>query len=285
MSWELLVQVLFNGLSMGMIYVLIASGFTLIYSIMRILNFAHGELYMIAGFITFYLFEEAGLNYFVTLLLAMAVVALLGAFIERVFFHPFLDQHDPPLIIALGLMMLIPGVALVGFGELDRGVKKIFPGVLQVGGAFISFERIGIIIIAIIIMIALNFFLKNFKLGRALQAISQDAEAAALQGVNVGAMSTFGFALSCALAAAAGVLIAPLFVLNPFIGVEATFKALIVVVIGGLGSVQGAVAGGLLLGFMESFGYTLIGGVSEILIFCLVLFILLVRPRGLMGRY
>lgn len=285
MSGELLIQVLFNGLSMGMIYVLIASGFTLIYSIMRILNFAHGELYMIAGYITFYLFEQAGLNYFLNLILAMAIVGLLGALIERVFFHPFLGEHDPPLIIALGLMMLIPGLALVGFGELDRGVRKIFPGVLKIGGAYISMERIAVIIIGAIIMIGLNFFLKNFKIGRALQAISQDAEAAALQGVNVATMSTIGFALSTALAAAAGVLIAPLFVLNPFIGVEATFKALIVVVIGGLGSVQGALAGGLLLGFMESFGYTFIGGVSEVLIFCLVLFILLIRPKGLMGRY
>jgi branched-chain amino acid transport system permease protein len=214
----------------------------------------------------------------------MVIIAILGILVYRFFFRPFRDQHDPSLVIALGIAMLIGGLALLVFGEKDKSVSPVFPGVIKVLGATLSMERIVVILMAIILMIALTLYIKFSKTGQAMRAVAQDREAAALQGIGVDSTFTLCMAISSALAGAAGALLAPLFFVNPFLGMHAVLKALVVVVIGGLGSIPGAIAGGLLLGFVESFGNTFLGDVTEILGFVMVMLVLLFRPQGLFGH-
>ena len=282
---QLLPQALLSGLSVGMIYVLAASGLTLVYGIMRLLNFAHGELYMLGGYIILFLFEESGVNYFLALLIAMIAIGLLGVIIERFLFRPFRAEHDPSLMIALGLLMLISGAAFVAFGGDERGTQSVFPGVLTLLGAKLSAERLAVMVIATLIMGVLYLFLYRTRMGRAIRAVSQDEITAAMQGINVDATISLGFGLSCALAAAAGGLVAPIYFIDPFIGGPIVFKALIVIAIGGMGSLLGAVIAGLLLGIVESFSFMYIGGMADAIGFVFLILILLVRPRGLLGKY
>lgn len=268
---------------LGMTYVLIASGFSLIYGIMRLLNFAHGEFYMLGAFATYLLCERLGLDYFTAIALSMIIMAILGVLVYHVFFRPFRDQHDPSLVIALAIAMLIGGLGLLIFGDEDKSVPSPFPGVIKVLGVTLSMERIVVIIVAIILMATLTFYIKYSRMGQAMRAVSQDREAAALQGIGVNSTFTLCMAISSALAGAAGALLAPLFFVNPFIGMHAVLKALIVVVIGGLGSIPGAIAGGLLLGFVESIGNTFLGNITEMLGFVLVMVVLMFRPQGLFG--
>jgi len=283
MTFAFFTQVLVNGLMLGMTYVLIASGFSLIYGIMRLLNFAHGEFYMLGAFATYLLCERLGLDYFTAIALSMIIMAILGVLVYHVFFRPFRDQHDPSLVIALAIAMLIGGLGLLIFGDEDKSVPSPFPGVIKVLGVTLSMERIVVIIVAIILMATLTFYIKYSRMGQAMRAVSQDREAAALQGIGVNSTFTLCMAISSALAGAAGALLAPLFFVNPFIGMHAVLKALIVVVIGGLGSIPGAIAGGLLLGFVESIGNTFLGNITEMLGFVLVMVVLMFRPQGLFG--
>jgi branched-chain amino acid transport system permease protein len=283
MTVAFFVQVFVNGLMLGMTYVLIASGFSLIYGIMRLLNFAHGEFYMLGAFATYLLCERLGLNYFTALALSMIIMAILGILVYHFFFRPFRDQHDPSLVIALGIAMLIGGLGLLVFGEEDRSVTSAFPGVIRVLGVTLSMERIAVIVMAIILMAALTLYIKFSRMGKAMRAVAQDREAAALQGIGVNSTFTLCMAISSALAGAAGALLAPLFFVNPFLGLHAVLKALVVVVIGGLGSIPGAIVGGLLLGFVESFGNTFLGNITEMVGFVLVMVVLMFRPQGLFG--
>lgn len=284
MDFTFFVQVFVNGLMLGLTYVLIASGFSLIYGIMRLLNFAHGEFYMLGAFATYLLCERLGVNYFAAMVLSTIIIAVLGILVYRFFYRPFRDQHDPSLVIALGIAMLIGGLALLVFGEKDKSISPVFSGVIKVLGATLSMERIVVIIMAVILMAALTFYIKFSKSGQAMRAVAQDREAAALQGIGVDSTFTLCMAISSGLAGAAGALLAPLFFVNPFLGMHAVLKALVVVVIGGLGSIPGAIAGGLLLGFVESFGNTFLGDVTEILGFVMVMLVLLFRPQGLFGH-
>lgn len=284
MTVTFFVQVLVNGLMLGLTYALIASGFSLIYGIMRLLNFAHGEFYMLGAFATYLLCERLGLNYFSALLLSMVLIALVGVVVYYFFFRPFQDEHDPSLVIALAVAMLIGGLSLLVFGEKDQSVTPVFTGVTRIFGATLSLERIFVIVMAVFLMGSLALFIKFAKIGQAMRAVAQDREAAALQGIGVTSTYLICMAVSSALAGAAGSLLAPLFFVNPFMGMHAVLKALVVVVIGGLGSIPGAIAGGLLLGFVESFGNTFIGGATEILGFVIVMLVLLIRPQGLFGH-
>ncbi len=284
MTFSFFIQVLVNGIMLGLTYVLIASGFSLIYGIMRLLNFAHGEFYMLGAFATYLLCEHLGVHYFTALALSMVIIGVLGMLVYRFFFRPFRDEHDPSLVIALGIAMLIGGLALLIFGEKDKSVAPVFSGVIQVWGATLSKERVAVIVVAIVLMVALTLYIKFSKTGQAMRAVAQDREAAALQGIGVDSTFTLCMGISSALAGAAGALLAPLFYVNPFLGMHAVLKALVVVVIGGLGSIPGAIAGGLLLGFVESFGNTFFGDITEILGFVIVMIVLLFRPQGLFGH-
>ncbi len=282
---QLLPQALLSGLSVGMIYVLAASGLTLVYGIMRLLNFAHGELYMLGGYIIFFLFEESGVPYLVALLISMVSIGILGVILERFFFRPFRDEHDPSLMIALGLLIFISGAAFISFGGEERGVRSLFPATVSILGAKVSMDRLAVMAIASSLMGALYLFLYRSRTGRSIRAVSEDAVAAAMHGIDVDRTIALGFGLSCALAAAAGGLVAPIYFISPFIGGPIVFKALVVIAVGGMGSLLGAVVAGIILGVVESVSFMFIGGMADAIGFILLILILLFRPRGLMGRY
>ena len=284
MDVSLIPQVIANGLMMGMTYVLIASGLTIVLGITRIINFAHGEFYMLGAFCAYYFFERAGVPYLVTIFLAILAVGAFGMLVERVAFRPIREFFIPSIVVALGLAFFLSGGAALVFGPEEKVVTSPFPGVLNFLGATFSVERLVVILIALVIMGALWYLVARTKLGRALRSVAQDREAAALQGISVNWMCNLSMGIGCGLAGAAGVLLAPIFIVHPFLGSGAIIKALLVIILGGIGSMPGAVVGGLMLGFIESFGLTYLGGITEVLLFVIIFLLILFRPGGLMGR-
>jgi branched-chain amino acid transport system permease protein len=288
MEISLLLQGGMNGIMLGLNYALIALGLSLIFGIMGIVNFAHGEMYMLGGYVAYYLVGRFGLNFFVTIVAAVIMVGLLGVFLEKVLFRPLTTRPKEALtslIAAVGLAWVLQMLAVICFGDLDRNVPSAFKGIIRMGGVVITKERLAAIIIGITLIVLLNLFLLRTRTGRAIRAVAQDKEAAALQGVQVGRVSSLSFGVGCALAAAAGALMAPIFSINPFLGGEVILKAFLVVILGGMGSIPGAMLGGLVLGFTESFGslFFTVPTVS-VITFIFIIIILIVRPQGLLGH-
>lgn len=278
-------QALANSIMLGLVYTLIALGITLIFSIMRIVNFAHGQIYMLGAFAIFYFYAQWQINYFFALVLAAFSMAMLGAAMERSLFRRLRGQELPCLLLSLGLALLLEGVALLLFGEKDKGVPAPFPGTVNVLGVHFGMDRMVIIVLSVVLLLALFIFIQKFKAGRAIRALAQDLEAATLQGVDIDRMSWLGFGLGCMLAGLAGGLLVPVYWVSPFIGGPAVVKAFIVMVLGGLGSIPGAIVGGLILGFIESIGQQFLPGTwAMVIAYVLVVGMILVRPRGLMGK-
>jgi branched-chain amino acid transport system permease protein len=278
-------QTIFNALLLGMTYVVVASGLTLVFGVMHIFNFAHGELYMLGGFIGYFLLEFLGFNFFLAMVLTMAVMFFIGVLIERYAFRPVREKLIPSMILSLGLSLVLSGFALLAFTENDLSVDSPFPGTLQLLGIFIPLERLMVIIICFLIMGSMFFFLHRFKWGRALRAVAIDPEAALLQGINIDLVYSLSFGISSALAAAAGVMILPLFKVNAHMGTAAVTNSLAVIVLGGMGSIPGSVAGGLLLGIVNAFATTYIGGtIGGIFAFIMIIVMIMVRPKGLLGH-
>lgn len=284
MSVVLLIQALLNGFGLTMVYVLVALGLALIFSILEIINFAHGEFYMLGGFITYYAFAVLGLNYFVTLGLAIVLVGLAGLIAERLIFRHLRGQTLNAFIVSLGLLWVMQSGAQLGFGVQEKSVPSTFSGVVRVGTLVVSLERLVVMLSAAALIAGLYLFLEYTRAGRAVRAVAQDADAAALQGVNTELVSMLGFALGCALAGAAGGLLAPVFSVGPTMGELPVLKAFVIIIIGGMGSLPGAVVGGALLGALEGLGALFMGSAAvNLLGFLMVIAILLVKPRGLFG--
>jgi branched-chain amino acid transport system permease protein len=283
-SIDLLVQALLNGFGLAMVYVLVALGLTLIFSILEIINFAHGEFYMLGGYVTYYAYALFGLNYFATLGLAILTVGLAGVVAERLIFHDLRGKALNAFIVSLGLLWVMQAGAQLSFGVLDKPVPSAFSGIVRVLGLIISVERLVVTLCAVVLIVGLYLFLRLSRPGRAMRAVAQDADAAALQGVNIEAVSALGFGVGCALAGGAGGLLAPVFAVSPAMGALPVIKAFIIIIVGGMGSLPGAVLGGLLLGGVEGLGSLFMGSAAvNILGFLMVIVVLLVRPRGLVG--
>ena len=192
MSIDLLVQALLNGFGLAMVYVLVALGLTLIFSILEIINFAHGEFYMLGGYVTYYAYALFGLNYFATLGLAILTVGLAGVVAERLIFHDLRGKALNAFIVSLGLLWVMQAGAQLAFGVLDKPVPSAFSGIVRVLGLVISVERLVVTLSAIVLIVALYLFLRLSRPGRAMRAVAQDADAAALQGVNIEAVAALG---------------------------------------------------------------------------------------------
>jgi len=283
-SIDLLVQALLNGFGLAMVYVLVALGLTLIFSILEIINFAHGEFYMLGGYVTYYVFAVFGLNYFATLGFAILAVGLAGVVAERLIFRYLRGKTLNAFIVSLGLLWVMQASAQLSFGVLDKPVPSAFSGIVRAFGLVISVERLVVSLSAIVLIAALYLFLRWSRPGRAMRAMAQDADAAALQGVDIELVSALGFGIGCALAGGAGGLLAPVFAVSPAMGALPVVKAFIIIIIGGMGSLPGAVVGGLLLGSVEGLGSLFMGSAAvNVLGFLVVILVLLVRPRGLFG--
>jgi len=281
---EQLFQPLINGLMAGFIYVLVALGLTLVFSIMGIINFAHGEIYMLGAFVTYILTVSYRVNFFLSMVIAMGVMILLGLLIERIIFRPLRGHQLNILVISLGLAILLQNLALIAWGPDDVSIPSPYPEAIEVLGINLSMERLAAVVIAAILITGLHLFLQFSRSGRAMRAVSQDPEAASLQGVPIERIESLSFGLGCALAAAAGGLIGPIFVISPFIGTVPVMKAFVVIILGGLGSIPGAVLGGIILGVTESFSATFVGAIFQDMIgFFIILLVLILKPSGLLG--
>jgi len=284
MSLNLLVQALLNGFGLAMAYVLVALGLTLIFSIFEIINFAHGEFYMLGAYVAYLALGAWGLPYVVALLTSIVCVAMAGLVAERLVFRHLRGKTLNAFIVSLGLLGVMQAAAQLAFGVQDKSVPSAFSGIVRVGGIVMSFERLAVMVAAAGLIVALYAFLEHTRTGRAMRATAQDADAAALLGVNIEAVSAFGFAVGCGLAGASGALLAPIFSVSPSMGALPVVKAFIIIIIGGMGSLPGAVLGGLLLGAVEGVGTLFFSSAAvNLLGFLMVIAILLLRPRGLLG--
>jgi branched-chain amino acid transport system permease protein len=285
LSLETLAQSILNGLAAGWVYVLVAVGLTLVFSIMNIIQFAHGEIYMLGAYVSYFVIKLIGFSFWEAFLLSALVIGLLGLLLERFFFRPFRGRFEPSIIVAIGLMLFLQTTAVVGFGTDTKSMGGIIPGVLTVSGVTLSWDRLLAIFIGIVLVSALFLLIQKTKTGQAMVAISQDMYAASLQGIDVNRISAVAMFLGCALAAMAGALMGSIFGTSPFMGTFAITKGIAVIILGGLGSIPGAVAGGLILGLIDGLGPPLFSQtLASIFGFVVIIIVLILRPRGLFGH-
>jgi branched-chain amino acid transport system permease protein len=281
-------QVLVNGLMLGSTYMLMALGITLIFAIMNVMNFAHGQMYVFGGFVTYYVFGQWHLPFVVALLASALVVAVIGFLFERFLFRPVMrrsNREETTMLLAVGTALLLDSVALVLFGEKQRGVPDVIAGVWQVAGAFIPYRRLLVFGVSIALAVGFLAFVQFTRPGRALRAIAQDRETAAAHGVDVALYSAFGFALGAMLAGLAGGLLVSTEAVNAGAGGFTSIKAFTMIMIGGAGVVSGAIAGAFMLAFAEAIGYYFLPGSMPYLIILVGLIVFLVfRPQGIMGK-
>ena len=281
---------LINGISLGSIYAIIALGYTMVYGIARMLNFAHGDIIMVGGFAIFTIVSTMGLPPLLGILVAVAVCTVLGVTIERVAYRPLRGASSlAVLITAIGVSYLLQNVALLIFGSNARQFTSVvtLPNLKLADGALIiSGETIVTILACIVIMIVLTLFIRHSKPGRAMLAVSEDGGAAQLMGVNVDGTIALTFAIGSALAAVAGVLLCSAYPsLTPYTGSMPGIKAFVAAVFGGIGSIPGAFIGGILLGVIENLSKAYISSqLSDAIVFSILIIVLLVKPTGLLGR-
>ncbi len=280
-------QLVIDGLAMGLVYVLLASGLNLILSTPRILFIAYGELYMLGAYIVWYLMVPYQLPFYVALPVATIAPAILGGIIYRLIFQriQYMErQFLTNIVAATGLMMLMAQAAFFIFGTESRGMPSVFTGMIRLGPLSISVEKLVLIILTLAVLISLHLFLQKTRIGRAMRAVSFNADVAALQGVNPNITYLATMMVGCALAGFAGGIMAPVFAISPTMG-AVTLLVLLVVMLGGIGSMPGAILAGLILGITLSFGQYFIGsGLSQILFFVVIGIILFFRPGGLLGQ-
>ena len=285
----MILQQLINGIALGSTYALIALGYTMVYGIIALINFAHGEIFMAGAFVGLLLISYFKLNVFVAMLLSMCFCMALGVVIERVAYRRLRRaSRMSALISAIGVSIFLSSLALMLFGADAKAFPEgAFPlRQVQLGNAEISTLQLSIIGIAALLMLALEFIVQKTKIGKAMRATSEDYTAAALMGINVNRVISFTFALGSALAAAGGVLVGLLFNAVSFnMGLMAGLKAFAAAVLGGIGSIPGAMLGGVLLGVTEVFAVAIgYSSYRDAIAFAILVLVLLFRPAGLLGQ-
>ena len=285
------ISYLINGLSLGSVYAIIALGYTMVYGIAKMLNFAHGDVIMIGAYMALISMTQAGMPPIIAILIAVGVCTLLGVVIERIAYKPLRNASSSlaVLITAIGVSYLLQNAALLVFGANAQTFPSVikWKGLSLAGGKLnISGETIVTIVVCLIIMAALITFVQKSKPGQAMRAVSEDKGAAQLMGINVNGTIALTFAIGSALAAVAGVLLRSAYPsLTPYTGALPGIKAFVAAVFGGIGSIPGAFIGGLLLGVIEIFGSAYISSqMADAIVFAVLIIVLLVKPAGLLGK-
>ena len=277
-------QVIINGFSLSAIYVLVALGFTLLFGVMRVVNFAHGAFVMLGGYALFYLYGTFRLPYPLAVPLAALIVATASLLLELLVFRWFYHKMLQSMIGLLGLNMALVFSAVLIWDVYERSIPPAFAGLLTFRGLMIPTDRLMIICIALIVLLAFWFFMTRTRHGLAMRAAAQDVDTAESQGINTSFIYRLAFFIAIFMAALAGGLYAQTYSLSPFVGEQTLMVAFIVVVLGGMGSIPGAALGGIILGFSESFISTFYGAAASSFVSFGVVFILLIlRPWGLLG--
>ena len=281
-------QVLFNGLLLSATYAVIALGVTLIFSIMNILNFAHGQMFMIGGFVVYYVYGQYHFPFAVGLIVATVGVGLIGVLFEVLLFRRVrrtAKREENSLLLAVGTALLLENIALFAFGEKERGVPDVIEGVLRIGDAYVPAARLLVLAISVALIVGLLVFVQYTRVGRAMRALAQDREVTLLMGVNVDRIAAIGFGIGAGLAGLSGALLVTLSGVNAGIGAAITTKAFIMIMIGGAGVVAGSILGAIVLGFAEAIGYAYLpGSLTSLIIFVGLIVFLIIRPRGIMGK-
>lgn len=287
---EQLLQQLINGISLGSIYALIALGYTMVYGIINLINFAHGDIYMIGAYVGFALTTFLGLGFFPSLLISMLVCSILGMIIEKVAYKPIRNSTRIAALITAISVSLFLEYTMVYFVKPDT---RTFPEVLYNkiltlfnGKIIIDLKNIYIILITILLMAGLQYVVHKTKVGKAMRAVSLDKNAAELMGVDVNKTISYTFAIGSSLAGAAGVLVGVYYnTINPLMGVVPGLKAFVAAVLGGIGIIPGAVFGGFFLGMTETLVSAYGGSVfKDAVAFSILIIVLLIKPNGLLGK-
>jgi branched-chain amino acid transport system permease protein len=263
-----------------------AFGMVLVFSILGILNWTHGQFYMLGAFVVYYAVTAAGIPFPLSLLVSGVIVGALGMLVEKFIIERLTGPGYGLLAVTAATMALIfffEGAAGMAFGLMAKGMATTLPGVLDMGVFSISYQKIAVIIFTLIVMVAMYIVLNRTKIGKAIRATAQQPDAASLYGVNVGWVSLIVMGIGCALAAMAGGIMGPVQSVDPFMGRIPMIMSLLAIVIGGLGSLTGAIVGGIILGLLNSVIAYKISYLSEVVLFVLVIAILLIRPQGLFG--
>lgn len=282
------IQTLISGLSLGSIYALIALGYTMVYGIAKLLNFAHGDVIMIGAYAGIVSVASLGLNPVLAIFVSVVICALLGMLIEFLAYKP-LREASPlsVLITAIGVSYLLQNLALLIFGSQQKAYPEVVDlPTFNVGGVNIDGITILTLAITAVIMVALTFFINKTKLGKAMRAVSEDKSAAALMGISVNRTITLTFAIGSALAAFASAFYGMAYVyIKPTTGAMPGIKAFTAAVFGGIGSIPGAMLGGILLGIIEQFSKTYISTLwADAIVFGVLIVVLVVKPTGLLGK-
>lgn len=283
---ELILQTIINALVASTVFSLISVGMVLIYGVMKIVNFAHGAFYMVGAYALWFLYAAHGAPFWPSVVAAFLAVTLLGLLVERGFFRPMLDNPLGGLINSLGVLFILQVLAIqVGGLGLMKNVTPPYSGSLQLlPGIFIAQQRLVILGVSAALLVATGLFLTRTRLGWAVRAVSQDLEAAALQGINLNRITMIACGLSGGLAGIAGALMAPVSRVEPYMGHPMIITAFIITVVAGLGSLSGAVLASFLYGFFNVFIATYFGGtLATILGLVAMTVVLVVKPTGLMG--
>ena len=281
---------LINGLSLGSVYAIIALGYTMVYGIAKMLNFAHGDVIMVGGYIVFIAMNNLGLPAVVSVMISMVVCTILGIVIERIAYKPLRNAPSlAVLITAIGVSYLLQNLALLIWGSAPKSftsVVSIQPLKLMGGALTITGEALVTILVSVVIMIALTLFINRTRMGRSMLAVSEDRGAAQLMGINVNATISLTFAIGSALAAIAGALLCSAYpILQPTTGAMPGIKAFVAAVFGGIRSIPGAMIGGILLGVIENLSKAYISAqLADAIVFGVLIVVLLVKPTGIMGK-
>jgi len=283
----LLGQLIIDGIVTGLVYVILAVGLVLILSVSRIFFIAYGQFYMLGAYIVWGSLALLRIPYFIGLLMAVIATSILGLLCYQFIFRYIQyrgGQFLANIVAAIGLMMIMGQGGLLVFGTIARSVPPIFPGILSIANISIPIEKLVLVILTLVIAIAAFFIYEKMKIGRAMRAVSLNPEAATLQGVKTSMvyLATMGF--GCALAGFGGGVMAPVYVIYPEMGSNIILSVLLVIMLGGMGSMLGAVLGGLVLGITLVFGQYFLGSMAQIFLFIVIGIIIFFRPGGLLGK-
>ncbi len=283
---HLFLQQVFNGVMLGSTYAIVALGLTLVFGILNVPNFAHGHLYMLGAYVSFFLMTLYGFGFWTALIVSMGILALVGMLIERVVYRPLRDKpHINSFISAVGALMILETSVIVFWGPQGRRIPNPYPDIVELLGITMTYQRLLVILAAIVLIALLQIFIKKTRPGATIEAVAQNREGAMLVGVNVNWVSSLTFAISTATAAAAACLVAPIFMISPTMGALLGMKAFVIVILGGLGSIPGAILGGYILGLLEAIGGGYLSAAyKDVYAFGALVLILSIKPTGLFGR-
>jgi branched-chain amino acid transport system permease protein len=282
---HLIAQGLAIGVLTGILYVLIALGLTLIYGILHIVNFAHGEIYMLGAMGVFYGYVVLELPFAVTLGAVLLLSLVLGIVVERAFFRSLRGQWLQLVVASVGISLIIQSLGWIAFGIQEKNVPSFVTGVVSFAGVRLPRERLIAAAVGVVLVALLYLLVYRTKVGLAMRAIEEDEETARMLGIDADRVAALACAVGFALAALAGAFVAPIYSLNPGMGLEAILMSFLIIIVGGLGSITGTVLAGLLVGILQSVGGVLLGAEAAYgLVFVVMIVVLVFRPSGLLGK-